>query len=87
MGLLLQRGLLLELTSICPLCGQANDCAMVEDPEGHRSCWCMSATFTQTARRRLQALDEQVCICARCASQSGDSAFLTEVGFSDKMPQ
>jgi hypothetical protein len=59
---------------------------MAEDPLGQQSCWCMSTAFTEMARQRLRSLDGQVCICARCASQAGDSAALTSGDISDMMP-
>jgi hypothetical protein len=60
--------------SRCPLCGEANRCAMeVERETGLEQgpCWCMATDFdfspellarVPTEKRRL------ACICARCAA-------------------
>jgi hypothetical protein len=55
----------------CPLCGQANQCAM----EGERvtgiaqpPCWCTQANFSQELLEQLPAdARGQACICAACA--------------------
>lgn len=50
----------------CPLCGQANGCAVTagEDPY---SCWCMSARIPQALRDRVPAERRgKACICRDC---------------------
>ena len=59
-------------TAHCPLCGEANRCAMeVERETGQAQppCWCMAADFSLAPLDTLPpALRGQVCICARCAA-------------------
>ncbi|QNP50315.1 cysteine-rich CWC family protein [Diaphorobacter aerolatus] len=61
-------------TSHCPLCGQANECAIVAGypPE---SCWCMKESISPEALARVP--DEQQgksCICPQCARPVTTSA-------------
>lgn len=53
----------------CPLCGQANQCALAEGRPSEQ-CWCMAAVLNREA---LQALPAAVrgtrCICAVCGQQ------------------
>ena len=54
-------------TSLCPLCGQANQCAISAGlpPE---SCWCMQTTVSQQALARLPSKARgKRCICPACA--------------------
>lgn len=54
-------------TSLCPLCGQANQCAISAGlpPE---SCWCMQTPVSKEALNRLPAETRgQSCICPLCA--------------------
>jgi len=56
----------------CPLCGQANLCAMeaqrvtgVKQPP----CWCTRATFTAELLARIPTTARGVaCVCAACAA-------------------
>lgn len=55
----------------CPLCGQANQCAMeVERSTGVKQppCWCTQARFDAVLLARVpeQAFGK-ACICAACA--------------------
>ena len=56
----------------CPLCGEANACAMeIERTTGvaQGPCWCMTARFDEALRERVpQAARGLACICARCAA-------------------
>ena len=55
-------------TKSCPLCGEANECAMAagRDPE---SCWCMNAVMDPAALASIPAEAQgKVCICPRCAA-------------------
>lgn len=55
-------------TTRCPLCGEANECAVAANREPS-SCWCMTATMDPAS---LAAIPEKarglVCICAKCAA-------------------
>ena len=54
-------------TSRCPLCGQANQCAIVAGlpPE---SCWCMNEPVSREALARVPAdLQGKSCLCPHCA--------------------
>ena len=61
----------------CPLCGQANACAMeVERATGTKQppCWCTQVDFSADLLDRLPPEARgKACICAACAS-SLDSA-------------
>lgn len=58
----------------CPLCGQANQCAMeaqrltgVKQPP----CWCTQATFTAELLARIPVPARgTACVCAACAAES-----------------
>ena len=53
-------------TSVCPLCGQPNQCAIAAGRPAE-SCWCMSEPVSRDALERLP--DEQrgqSCICPAC---------------------
>lgn len=52
----------------CPLCGQANECAIASGRPAE-SCWCMTASMDPKALASIPAEAQgKVCICARCAS-------------------
>ncbi|MDR2333165.1 MAG: cysteine-rich CWC family protein [Burkholderiaceae bacterium] len=54
-------------TSRCPLCGQANQCAIVAGlaPE---SCWCMKEPVSREALARVPEQERgKACICPHCA--------------------
>ena len=62
---------------LCPLCGQANQCAMeVERATGVKQppCWCTEASFGSAL---LAAIPQQArgkaCVCAACAQAAGSS--------------
>jgi len=51
----------------CPLCGEANGCAIAAQSQA--PCWCVDASFDATLRARAaRAEGLPRCICARCAS-------------------
>jgi len=58
----------------CPLCGEANVCAMeIERESGivQAPCWCMSAVFSKSLREQIPvAARGQACICARCVAKA-----------------
>ncbi len=55
----------------CPLCGQANACAMeVERATGQKQapCWCTQVDFSAELLARVpEDARRKACICARCA--------------------
>ena len=58
--------------SRCPLCGQANRCALeIERETGRKqaSCWCMQADFSAELLDNVP-LERRglACICASCAA-------------------
>ncbi len=57
--------------TLCPLCGQANRCAMEVEREtglAQPPCWCMQADFTEELLSRVPAAARRTaCICAACA--------------------
>ncbi len=65
--------------TLCPLCGQANQCAMeLERVSGvpQPPCWCTRVGFDAALLARLpEPARGQACICAACAgSPDGDQA-------------
>ena len=55
----------------CPLCGNANECAIAagKSPE---TCWCMTATIAPSVLTSIPAEAQgKVCVCASCASGNG----------------
>lgn len=56
----------------CPLCGQANLCAMeVERATGQPQppCWCTQVDFNRAALDRIpQEARRKACICRACAT-------------------
>ncbi|WP_295988442.1 cysteine-rich CWC family protein [uncultured Variovorax sp.] len=56
----------------CPLCGEANRCAMEierETGQAQPPCWCMQADFSKAPLTNLpQELRGLACICMRCAA-------------------
>ena len=60
--------------TICPVCGQPNQCAMeIQKASGlaQQVCWCTHVDFSRELLARIPPeLQGMSCICARCA-QSG----------------
>ena len=56
---------------ICPLCGDANSCAMATsstDDQTPLDCWCMTVKFdAMTLAKIPNSLQNKVCICKLCA--------------------
>ena len=65
-------------TSLCPVCGQSNQCANeAERATGvaQGPCWCTTAVFTLELLARVPAKARRLaCICARCASAANAAA-------------
>ncbi len=59
----------------CPLCGQANLCAMeAERLTGVQQgpCWCTRVDFNRAALQHIPtAARGKACICQACATQAG----------------
>ncbi|HUR88572.1 MAG TPA: cysteine-rich CWC family protein [Ramlibacter sp.] len=57
----------------CPLCGQANQCAMeIERVTGDKQppCWCTQADFSRDILARVpQDATDRACICPACAAK------------------
>jgi hypothetical protein len=57
-------------TTRCPLCGQANECAIAAGRDAE-SCWCMNVFIDTAALASIPAdARGKVCICVRCASET-----------------
>jgi len=61
-------------SSLCPLCGEANVCAVeIERESGiaQAPCWCMAAVFGDSLRDRVPVEARgRACICARCVAKA-----------------
>lgn len=52
--------------TLCPLCQQANQCAMAAGLPA-QDCWCMRTPIAAEALARIpDAQRGQACVCARC---------------------
>ncbi|MBK6854826.1 MAG: cysteine-rich CWC family protein [Burkholderiales bacterium] len=61
----------------CPLCGGANNCAVVAADGQPAECWCRSLTFTTELLAQVPAAQRgRACICAGCAAQAAQAAGL-----------
>ncbi|WP_084652496.1 cysteine-rich CWC family protein [Ottowia thiooxydans] len=62
----------------CPLCGQANQCAMeVERATGQpqEACWCMQASFPPALLDQVPAESRgTACICLACSENAASLA-------------
>lgn len=58
----------------CPLCGQANTCAMeMEKATGQKQppCWCTQVDFSADLLARVPPESRRLaCICASCATST-----------------
>ena len=65
---------------LCPLCGQANQCAMeIEKQTGvpQGACWCCSASISAELLSQIpEALRNQACVCPACAAKSASTSAL-----------
>ena len=60
-------------TSQCPLCGQANQCAIVAGRPAE-SCWCMKEPVSREALDSIpESLRGKACICPLCAQPTSSS--------------
>lgn len=54
-------------TARCPLCGQANQCA-IANQQPPASCWCMGTAIAAEALALIPEAERgQRCICPACA--------------------
>ena len=54
-------------TSRCPLCGQANQCAIAQH-QPPAQCWCMATEIDLAALEAIPSAERgQRCICPACA--------------------
>ncbi|MBP3981784.1 cysteine-rich CWC family protein [Acidovorax sp. JG5] len=57
-------------TSVCPLCGQGNQCAVAAG-QAVDACWCMSAQISAAALTAVPgALRGRACICPTCGASA-----------------
>ncbi|MEJ7688568.1 MAG: cysteine-rich CWC family protein [Variovorax sp.] len=68
----------MEAASRCPLCGEANRCAMAvarETGAPQPPCWCLEAEFSPALLDRVPAAARgRACICARCGATQAEKA-------------
>ncbi|MEK7347175.1 MAG: cysteine-rich CWC family protein [Pseudomonadota bacterium] len=57
---------------LCPLCGQANACAMASpETAAPGPCWCTRVDFSPELLKRVpEPARHRACICAACAQQA-----------------
>lgn len=59
-------------SSHCPLCGQANQCAIAAGQPAE-SCWCMQADLSRQVLARIpEAQRGKACICPACGRGQPD---------------
>ena len=57
----------------CPLCGQANACAMAAPVPSAEPCWCTRVHFSADLLKQVPMVARnQACICAACVAASKD---------------
>ena len=58
-------------TTRCPLCGNANECAIAAGRSAE-TCWCMTATIAPEVLASIpEEAQGKVCVCPRCGSGGG----------------
>ena len=56
-------------TSICPLCGEPNQCAMAADPVA-KECWCGDKVFPRELLSQIpEKAVRRACICSKCLEE------------------
>ncbi|MGQ5522725.1 cysteine-rich CWC family protein [Chitinimonas sp. PSY-7] len=59
----------------CPLCGGPNSCALAQTGDMAASCWCREIKFAPATLARIATeLQEQACICPRCATSMNETS-------------
>lgn len=67
--------------SICPLCGEPNDCYM-ENGKDPSICWCKGVTFPDELLLLVpEESIRQACICRSCVEKYGEKreTFVSEL--------
>ena len=60
--------------SRCPLCGEGNECALVEGRDG-ATCWCVADVFPTSLLEQVSNVARgQVCICEACARKHAEQS-------------
>lgn len=63
----------LEDSTRCPLCGEANRCAVAAG-RAPETCWCMSVSIGPEVLAKIPPEARgSVCICPRCAGGATDA--------------
>lgn len=53
-------------TTLCPLCGGPNSCAMAADPSA-TACWCETVSFPRELLEQIPASAvRKTCVCKKC---------------------
>ncbi|GGD09252.1 cysteine-rich CWC family protein [Halopseudomonas salina] len=59
---------------VCPLCGQANQCAYVASDVTVK-CWCFAVPVSKQNLARVPADQiDKACLCPRCATAGANTA-------------
>ncbi len=54
--------------SLCPLCGQPNQCLMAQGSPSADRCWCSDAHIARDVLERIpEDLRGRSCVCRKCA--------------------
>jgi hypothetical protein len=62
---------------LCPLCGQANRCAMEAQAheQAQAACWCTREQFSAALLRQIpDAAKGKACICQACVQKAAQTA-------------
>jgi len=52
--------------SVCPLCGELNNCAMAADPDA-KTCWCEEVEFPEELLAQIpEDAVRKTCVCEKC---------------------
>ena len=63
-------------TTICPLCGEPNQCAMMANPKA-TECWCESVIFPEELLAKVpKDAARKACICQACFEKFQESRIL-----------
>lgn len=66
-------------TSRCPICGEANACAMADPATAGGPCWCTAATISGDVLDRVpEEARRKACVCPRCAQAAATAAPVAE---------
>lgn len=69
----------LDDRSICPLCGERNDCAAVRGTGPAPACWCREVAIAPEVIARIPAAQRGLaCICPRCAAAASATTYIDQ---------